>query len=248
MKLKNKTILITGGGSGIGFELAKQLSQQDNKIIICGRNEEKLKKAVQEIQNGEYVVCDVTKESDVVKLLEKITKNFPSLAVLINNAGVGFGYNASDPKLYQKASIEIDTNYLSALRLNEIFLPLLLNQKDAAIVHITSPLALAPSYSLPTYSASKAALHSYTKWLQQVMKGTTVKIFEAIPPVVDTALSVSLNEKNKMTAGSAAKAIIKGIQNDKPIIKIGIIKALFVINRFLPRLGQKMINKATKLK
>ncbi len=173
MKLKNRTILITGGASGIGLELAKILSKQANKIIICGRDEEKLKKGVSEIQNGEYLVCDITSEKDVLDVFENIKKNFPSFSILINNAGVGFEYNASDPKLYQKASIEIETNYLGAIRLNEIFLPLLLNQKEAAIVHITSPLALAPSFSLPTYSASKAALHSYTVWLQHMVAGTT---------------------------------------------------------------------------
>jgi uncharacterized oxidoreductase len=248
MKLENKTILITGGGSGIGFELAKLLSQQNNKVIISGRNEEKLKKAVKEIPNGEYIVCDVTKENDVVSLHQQVSKNFPSLSVLINNAGVGFAYNPADKSSFLKnASTEIETNYLSTIRMNEIFIPLLLNQKEATIVHITSPLALAPSFSLPTYSASKAALHSYTKWLQQVLKGKTIKVFEAVPPVVDTALSVSLGGKNKMTAGSVAKAIIKGIQDDKPVIKIGIIKALFVINRFLPKLGQKLINDSTRL-
>jgi len=248
MKLENKTILITGGGSGIGLELAKILSKQANKVIICGRDEEKLKKGVSEIQKGEYIVCDITKEKDVLDLYENIKKNFPSLSILINNAGLGFAYTANDPKLFQKASIEMETNYLGAIRLNEIFLPFLLNQNEAAIVHITSPLALAPSFSLPTYSASKAALRSYTTWLRRRMEGTTVRIFEAVPPVVDTALAGSLGTKNKMDATSVARAIVKGIQRNKPVIKIGIIKALFVLNRFIPGLAQRIINDVTQLK
>jgi uncharacterized oxidoreductase len=248
MKLENQTILITGGGSGIGFELAKILSKQANKIIICGRDEEKLRKGVSEIRNGEYIVCDITKEKDVLDLYENIKKNFPSLSILINNAGLGFAYSANDPKFFQKASLEIETNYLGAVRLNEIFLPLLLKQKEAAIVHITSPLALAPSFSLPTYSASKAALRSYTTWLRRLMAGTTVTVFEAVPPVVDTSLAASLGTKNKMDAGSVARAIVKGIQKNKRVIKIGIIKALFLLNRFVPGLAQKIINDSTGLK
>jgi uncharacterized oxidoreductase len=249
MKLENRTILITGGGSGIGFELAKLLSKQSNKIIICGRNEQKLKKAVEEIHHGEYIVCDVSQESDVINLYEKITKKFPSLTVLINNAGFGFEYNPADNvSLFKKASAEIETNYLSVIRMNELFLPLLLKQEEAAIIHITSPLALAPSLSLPTYSASKAALHSYTKWLQQILKGKTVKVFEVMPPVVDTFLSDSLGAKNKMTAGTVARAIINGVQKNKPLIKIGIIKTWVVLNRFVPGLAQKIMNDATKLK
>ncbi len=249
MKLENRTILITGGGSGIGFEIAKLLSLQNNKIIICGRSGEKLKKAIEEIPKGEYIVCDITKGDEVAQLYQTISNKFPSLSVLVNNAGVGFAYDPDNKNpLLDNARKEIETNYLSIIRMNEVFLPLLYKQKEAAIVHITSPLALAPSLSLPTYSASKAALHSYTKWMQQVLKGQTVKVFEAVPPVVETYLSGSLGAKNKMSARSVAKAIITGIRNDQMVIKIGIIKALFILNRLIPKLGQKIINEATKLK
>src|SRR5260221_9153222 len=185
MNITNKTILITGGGSGIGFEIAKLLSQKNNKVIITGRSEARLQKAVAQLTNVNYVACDINSEKDINGLVKKIKEEFGSLDILINNAGQASVYKLDvEVNAYDKAVDEIHTNYLSVIRLTEKLLPVLSNQKEAAIVNVTSIVAFVPGINLPTYAASKAALHSYTQALRYTLaKTTNIKVFELMPPL-----------------------------------------------------------------
>ena len=192
MKVENKTILITGGGSGIGYETAKLLSKNNNKIIIVGRNLEKLQKAAASLQNVDAISCDVTDGNAVKALVQQLEMNYPDLSVLINNAGKAFKFDLGvNANAYDKARQEIDTNYLSVIRLTEYLLPLLKTQPEAAIVNVSSIVGLSPRAVVPTYSDSKAALHSYTLSLRKVLAETSnIKVFELQPPTVNTLLAV----------------------------------------------------------
>ena len=234
MKTSQNTILITGGGSGIGFEIAKLFSN-DNHIIITGRNSEKLQKAASELKNTTAIVADITNENDIEILVKTIKKDFPNLNILINNAGSAAVFNLATPAInaFEKASAEINTNYLSVVRLTEKLLPIL-NQKDSAIVNVSSIVAFVPGAYLPTYSASKAALHSYTKILRWSLKDTSVKVFELMPPLVNTDFSKEIGGENGVSPELLATDLCKAFQNDQYEIHTGQTAGMFDLYRSNP--------------
>lgn len=223
MKTINNTILITGGSAGIGFEFAKALSA-NNKIIITGRNEARLKAAVAKLPNTTGIVGDVAKEKDVETLVAILNKDHKDLNVVINNAGKSAPvYNlATETDAFTKASEEMLTNYLSVIRLNERLLPLLKKQKEAAIVNVSSIVAIAPGGRLPSYSASKAALHSYTITLRQHLANTPVKVFEIYPPLVATEFSAEIGGLvNGIAPSIVAEDLVKGLEANTYDIRVG---------------------------
>jgi uncharacterized oxidoreductase len=223
MNITNKTVLVTGGGSGIGFEIAKLLSQKGNKVIITGRNEAKLQKAASQLNNVSFIVADVTSEADIDNLVDKINNEYGGLDILINNAALANVYHLGEAvDAYDKASAEMETNYLSIVRLTEKLLPALKKSKEAAIVNVSSIVAFVPGVNLPTYAASKAALHSYTRALRHtISKKTGIKIFELMPPLVDTELSVEIGGENGIPPLEVAEGLIKGFENDEYEMHIG---------------------------
>jgi uncharacterized oxidoreductase len=162
MNIKNKTVLITGGNSGIGFAIAKLLRSQGSQVIITGRDAERLEKAGKEL-GVDTIQFDVTKSADVARLTAKIKSSYPNLSVLINNAGSGKLYKlAEHVSAFDTAREEFETNYFGPVRLSEALLPFLKEQPEAAVINISSSLAINPRVLMPTYSDSKAALHSHT--------------------------------------------------------------------------------------
>lgn len=223
MNITNNTILITGGGSGIGLEIAKALSPA-NKIIIVGRNKEKLDAAAKDLENVFTIQADITNETDVNKLYEEVKTTFGGLNILINNAGNAYVYNiANDGDAYTKALAEFTTNYFAPIRLTDKFLPLLKEQNEAAIVNVSSIVGLVPGSHLPTYSDSKAALHSHTRLLRyELAKDTNVKVFELMPPLVATDFSAEIGGKeNGIPASDVANDLVKALQEDIYEIRVG---------------------------
>jgi uncharacterized oxidoreductase len=223
MNITNKTVLITGGGSGIGFETAKLLSSQGNKIIIIGRTESKLIAAAATLPNTTAIRCDITSEEDVKALVAQVSEQFPELSVLINNAGRAFAYTHNENAgAFEKSMEEFATNYFSLIRLTESLLPILKAQVEAAIVNVTSIVAFAPSVNLPSYSDSKAAVRSYTLSLRHSLaKNTSIKVFELMPPMVNTEFSKEVGGEHGMSPVDVAQGLIDGITNDEFEIKIG---------------------------
>jgi len=224
MNSTDKTVLITGGGSGIGFKTAKLLSKKGNKIIIIGRTESKLNSAVEKLSNVIAMRCDINNENDVKNLVEKLTNEHPDLSVLINNAGRAFAYtHGENASAFEKATEEFATNYFSVIRLTERLLPLLKSQPEAAIVNVSSISAIAPSANLPTYSDSKVALHSYTLSLRHTLaKESNIKVFELMPPLVNTEFSKEIGgEQHGMPAEEVAKSLLDGLKNDTYEIYVG---------------------------
>ena len=225
MKTTNNTILITGGSAGIGFEIAKLFSEAGNRVIITGRNKERMDKAIAKLKNTTDIVSDVTNAEDVDKLVAQLQKDHPDLNVVINNAGNAHYYNMTDHGVnaFEKASEEILTNYLSIIRLNEKLLPLLKQQQEAAIVNVSSIVAFAArANTLPTYGASKAALHSYTNSLRIMLKNGPVKVFELMPPLVDTEFSAIIGgAANGIPPKQVAEDLLAAMENDKYEIHVG---------------------------
>jgi uncharacterized oxidoreductase len=243
MNITQKTVLITGGGSGIGFAIAKLLSEKDNTVIITGRNEAKLKDAASKLTNVSYFAADITKEDDVNKLVAYITEKHPNLEILINNAGQASVYTLLDTPAYDHSSAEILTNYLSPVRLIDKLLPALKVQREAAIVNVTSVLAIAPSYDVPTYSASKAALRSYTQALRfSLGDDSTVKVFELLPPLVDTEFSAEIGGSNGIPPKQVAEEFLQAVENDNYEIHVGFTAQFYDAYLKSPADAFKMLN------
>ncbi len=225
MNINNKTILITGGGSGIGFEIAKLLSEKNNKVVITGRTEDKLKNAAAKLKNVSYVVADINNDVDTDKLVAQINEQFGGLDILVNNAAQAYVYKLDDEKAgaAKKAAHEMLTNYTSVIGLTEKFLPLLKVSAEAAIVNVTSIVAFVPGVNLATYAASKAAVHSYSQALRYTLaKSTGIKVFELMPPLVNTDFSAEIGGAiNGIPPLEVAEGLIKGFEEDNFELHIG---------------------------
>lgn len=229
MNTTQNKILITGGSQGIGYEMAKLFIAKGNTVIITGRNAETLRKAVESLPTVIPIQSDVTNETDVDKLVTLLTLTHPDLTMVINNAGKSYVYNlAENANAFQKASDEMLTNYLSIIRLNEKLLPLLTQQEEAAIVTISSIVAFAGSIVLPTYSASKAALHAYTQLLRRSLEGRTrVKVFEVMPPLVNTEFSEEIGGRNGIAPFVVANNVYHAIANNIYEVHVGLTATIY---------------------
>lgn len=222
MKATNNTVLISGGTAGIGLEIAKLLSASGNKIIITGRDKARLDKALNQLTNGTGIVSDVSKKEDTESLVATLNKDFPELNIVINNAGRAVLYDiANSDGAFEKAEDEMLTNFLAVIRLNEKLLPLLKKQQNAAIVNVSSVVAFVPG-SIATYSASKAALHSYTQSLRiGLQRSSDVKVFELMPPLVDTEFSAPIGGKNGISPLVVAQDFVAALESDTYEIRVG---------------------------
>ncbi len=184
--MKN-TVLITGGTSGIGLALAVRYQRSGDCVIICGRNPEKLAKAAAEHPGLETVLCDVSAETDRVKLLETVQEKYPALNILINNAGIQqrLDLTAMDWAVWKK---EIATNLEAPIHLCGLFVPFLAGKENAEIINVGSGLAFRPPVWVPVYGATKAGVHSFTFTLREQLRDKGITVREIVPPAVNTDL------------------------------------------------------------
>lgn len=252
MELKNSTVLITGGTSGIGLELVKQLTAQGANIIVTGRKSEGLAETKKRFPNVYTFQSDVSKPEDIEQLSKDVIQQFPDLNIIINNAGLMRLIDLEDASLsLENITREIDTNLTGTIQMVHRFLPHLITKKSAAIVNVSSAIALA-SYSIaPVYSAAKAGVRAYTQALRLQLEETNVKVFEMIPPGVNTNLqndwSLKPNPRMMMEVDKMVAVAIKGLQKDKKELKpflIGVIKvAIRLVPGLLMRFGNGELKK-----
>ena len=189
MKRTGNTILITGGGSGIGRGLAEAFHELTNHVIIAGRRRDTLEQVASAHPGMEWAVVDVQDAQALQAFAHGMIDKYPALNVLINNAGItGIERLASSAGASATAEAIISTNILAPIRLTTALLPHLQAQPEATIVNVGSGLAHVPLAAFPTYSASKAFIHSYTQSLRYQLERTAVRVLEIIPPAVQTGL------------------------------------------------------------
>jgi len=189
MKMTDNTILITGGGSGIGRALAEAFHRLGNEVIITGRGQKALDETTVANPGMKSLTLDVSDAKAIEPFVARMTKNFPSLNVLINNAGIMRPENPLEkPDELSAAQKTIRTNLLGPIRLTAAFLPSLRKQPRATIMNVSSGLAFVPLAMTPTYCATKAAIHSYTQSLRYLLRSTNIEVIELIPPYVQTTL------------------------------------------------------------
>lgn len=243
MKTSKNTVLITGGSAGIGLEIAKKLDALGNHVIIVGRNAERLKAAAAQLNHVTTLTADVSDANDTDELIKTVSRDFPALNMVINNAGAAFLSNlTSGTDTFKDASAEMLTNYLAIIRLNEGLLALLQQQAEAAIVNVSSIVAFVPGDKLVTYGASKAALHSYTLSLRRALESTTVKVFELMPPLVNTEFSAVIDGHKGIPASQVAEEFLEGWQTDRYEIRVANTEQLYQLFRSSPEEALKVMN------
>ncbi len=188
MKTSGNTILMTGGGSGIGEALAHRFHDRGDTVIIAGRRQEALDRAAAGRERIHTMTLDVEDEAAVAAFAERVVADFPSLNVLFNNAGIMTFEDLTTSRDLADAAATLAINILGPIRLTDALVDHLTRQPDAAIVTVTSGLAYVPLVAAPTYSASKAAMHSYTVSLRTQLEGK-VEVIELAPPGVQTDLT-----------------------------------------------------------
>jgi uncharacterized oxidoreductase len=249
MKQSQQIVLITGGSSGIGLALAKKFMENDNMVIITGRNLSKLEAIQKEFPKIQIFQSDVTDDADVRMLADDIQQKFGGIDVLVNNAGimnlVDAGNESND---LQKQMQEIEINYNSPIRLLHYFLPQLKKSKYAVIVNVSSGLAYVPFAQAPVYSGTKSALHFWTLGIRLQLKPQNIKVVELLPPVVDTPLAhgadIAEDDNLKpMLPEKLADIFWKDFINGKEEITPGISKQLKLMSRLAPNFIFKQLNK-----
>ena len=216
MKTSGLVVLITGGGSGIGFETAKLFAARGNRVILTGRNKEKLEHAARQLENTVYFACDVNSEEQTTALAEFIKTKYGKLNVLMNNAGHAHLYQfGSGVEVYEKAKSEMETNYFSVIRLTEKLVPLMQKETEAAVINVSSIVAISPSLALSGYSASKAALHAYSLVLRlSLAQSSKIKVFEVMPPLVDTDFAKGIPSPDKISPAQVAEETLAAMENN----------------------------------
>jgi len=225
MDISGNTVLINGGATGIGYAFAESFLKAGNEVIICGRREERLLEAQRKHPELHIKVCNVAEEADRRELVDWITANYTNLNILINNAGVqrdiDFTQGITE---FLSGENEISINLEAPIVLVGLFIPLLTGKKQAAIINVSSGLGFIPAARMPVYSATKAGVHAFSMALRQQLLKTGIKVFEVVPPAVDTELNPEgRSERGNFKVGllpdEFVSAIMQGFKDD--IFEIG---------------------------
>ena len=236
LDLSAKIILVTGGGSGIGLELTRQLIALGNTVVICGRNAEQLEAAAQ--RTGALAVAgDVTRAEDQERILATIAERHGRLDLLVNNAGIFLAYDfAGDPRTLQNVETEIAINATAPLTLTRRALPLLKKSAQPGVLFVGSGVAFVASPGTPVYSGTKALLHHCAQTLRHQFKPHGIAVFEAMPPVVDTDMAKALKSDTfkKMQPADLVRGILDGLRRNQTEMLLGQSRQIKWLSRIAP--------------
>jgi len=237
MNLSGNTVLITGGASGIGFAMAEAFLEAGSEVIICGRREHRLREAQRAHPSLHVRSCDVASDRGRGELVEDVVTHFGALNVLVNNAGVqrdvDFTKGIAD---FERGENEIRINLEAPIILAGLLVPHLAGKKGATIVNVSSGLGFVPAAKMPVYSASKAGLHAFTMAFCRQVAPLGIKVFEVVPPAVDTELNPQGRAarggfKANLTAADFVTAVMKGLADDVPEIGYGMTEGFLSASR-----------------
>ncbi len=234
MNVDGKTVLLTGGTNGIGREMALQLKAKGAEVIVTGRNPERL--AAMADQGFEVMSADLSNAAGVDALISDWGER--PIDILLNNAGQlvdhDFRKEAVDA---DAADVAIYANLNAPIRLIAAFMDTLKSRTVAAIINVTSGLAIAPAARTPVYCATKSALRFYTLGLREQLKGTGIAVIEALPPVVDTQMNDG-NPMKKMPPEECARQILEALEKGRDEANVGMTKALRIADSISPALAK----------
>jgi uncharacterized oxidoreductase len=242
MKLEGKKVLITGGASGIGLELAHRLADA-NDVVIVSRSNDRLDIAREADPRLCPVQLDVTSHANAEAVIDWLGSEFGGLDLLITSAGImraDPGPGTVDP-----ARDQVAVNLVGAIRMTHLALPILREAREAAVVFLSSGVALAAVPGFSVYAATKAGVHSFARSLRAGLAGTPIRVFEVLPPVVDTELTRGLDVP-KITPAAVADAVIAGLRRDKQQIAVAQVRPVVTLARFAPRLADRLVRRALR--
>ena len=240
MELTHRTVLITGGTSGIGLELARQLLQRGNTVIVTGRDRDRLDAAQHGLPGLHTIQSDIGDPQAIVALHRTVTQRFPDLDTLVNNAGIMRNLDLNRDRDLADVTREIDVNLSGPLRMIQRFLPHLKARPSALIVNVSSGLAFVPLPVSPVYCATKAAIHSLTQSLRVQLAGTNVTVVELAPPGVETPLlrndfAEEMRGRKAMDVEVLVARAMAGIEAGRLEIRPGLSNVLKIASRVAPR-------------
>lgn len=240
-----KTVLITGGGSGIGAGLAAAFHANGAQVIISGRSRDRLEAVASRHPGIEVEVVDVAEAGQVMALADRIAARWPALDTVINNAGIQTLFDFRESVDPDKIAREIDVNLKGLILVANAMLPVLRRQQQARLINVGSGLGYVPLVAAPVYSATKAAVHSFTISLRRQLEGSSVQVIELIPPVVETDLHRGQPRKppRAMKLDAFVKAAMAGLAAGRPEIRVGLANVLARGSRIAPGLFLNIVNK-----
>jgi len=242
-EIKKLNIVITGGTSGIGYELVKKL-YETNQIIVIAHNTDKLEALKEKFPNIHIYNADLSKLQDIESVADILLKKYESIDLLINNAGIQHTPTFLDDDFYyQTISREITLNFTAVCSLCYLLLPSLLHKRPAAIVNINSGLALVPKKTSAIYCATKGAMNIFSQSLRYQLEDTNIQVMQAIMPLVNTPMTLGRG-KGKISAEKAAERIIYGIEHGIQDHDIGKVKLLRILMRIAPGLAQRIMKRS----
>lgn len=239
MKLQQRTVLITGGTSGIGLALARQLLERGNTVIVTGRDQARLDATGRALPAAHLFNSDAGNPEAIKALGDAVLARFPALDTLVNNAGIMRNLKLAEPSGAEDVTREITTNLCGPVRMVQQFLPHLLERPDALIVNVSSGLAFLPFPAAPIYCATKAAMHSYTQSLRIQLAGTGVTVVELAPPGTETPLfrrefAAEMKREKAMPPEDLARRAVAAIEAGKLEIRPGVANVLRTMSRIAP--------------
>lgn len=241
MKLTGRTVLITGGTSGIGFELAKQLLERKSTVLITGRDRRKLDEAASRLPSVKTFLCDVSSTEQIAELQREVVKDFPACDTLFNNAGIMRNLDMNVQRSLPDVTQEVDINLSGPIQMVQAFLPHLKRKPSALLVNVSSGLAYVPFPLSPVYSAAKAGVHAFTRCLRVQLKGTNVSVVELSPPGVETKLfrdgfERELRGQKGMAVDLLVAKATRGIEEGRSEVRPGLSNVLYILSRLAPSL------------
>ncbi len=240
MRITGHTVLITGGASGIGFALAQQLVGRNNRVIVVGRNADKLASARRELPGLRTLSYDISKEHDRLALVQLIAEQYGEVSILINNAGIQYQARFDEkPPSLADIHQEMETNFVAAVRLSSLLIPSMLRQSEAAIINISSGLAIAPKAGAAIYCASKAALSTFTRSLRYQLESSSIRVIDVLAPLVDTDMTRGRG-RGKISPQSFASEMIRGVERNRDVLHIGKTKLLYLLHRIVPSVAYRI--------
>jgi uncharacterized oxidoreductase len=236
MNIAGKTAVVTGGTDGIGLEIARQLKGRGAHVIVCGRRAEALTSARSE--GLEALSADLSTQAGVDGFADALRGR--EIDIFVNNAGMGVDFDFNGAIDLDGTERTIYLNLNAPIRLAAALIPSLRTRPEAALVNVTSGLAIAPRAGGPVYCATKAGLRSFTKAIRYQLRNSSVRVIEALPPVVETAMTVERTGK-KMSPAACASEIVSAIESNRKEANIGMVKLLGVVHSISPKLAEAIM-------
>lgn len=216
MKLQKKNIVITGGTTGIGFALSKALLNLDNNVLVIDYCKDNIAKALENEPRLKAIKADLSDPSERVQLVEQLEKQYPDYNILINNAGIQRWVNLQNAKKeWSFYHNELAINFEAPMHLSLLALDHLIQQPEAAIINVTSGLVITPGAWVPFYTSAKSGLHGFTESLRLQLQDTNTKVYEIMPPAVNTSLGGSKEHSYGISLEDFIPAVIKQIEKEE---------------------------------